>query len=86
MQLPKKGMTLFVTLNASQLTDMTMVTVTLVTSSQADLYNTDYSGRADYILSTCSGLCSGLGWSGRIGRITEYDAARVCRSSTRIFD
>ena len=40
MQLSKKGMTLFVTLDASQLTDMTMVTVTLVTSSQADLYNT----------------------------------------------
>ena len=40
MQISKKGMTLFVTLDASQLTDMTMVTVTLVTSSQADLYNT----------------------------------------------
>ena len=35
-------MTLFVTLDASQLTDMTMmVTVTLVTSSQADFYNTE---------------------------------------------
>ena len=44
MQISKKGMTLFVTLDASQLTDMTAVTVTLVTSSQADLYNTAHCG------------------------------------------
>ena len=34
-------MTLFVTFDASRLTDVTLVTVTPVTSSQADLYNTE---------------------------------------------
>ena len=54
MQISKKGMTPFVTFDASRLTDVTLVTVTPVTSSQADLYNTasSYTLRPKQVVET----------------------------------